>query len=156
MNSFSEKYSYSVDEKGRINFKKILKRLHGDEKENSNYHLLKQTVELYGSKRRYPFFYIFTERSWKKFYDEKVEGMDTPVRIKFLTSYCGEASMDNSERLTFPKEFLEFAGAGKDLVLQGDGEKIQVWSRKNFEEYLKGLSRLAPEADFDDMFSRRS
>ncbi len=156
MNSFSEKYGYSVDEKGRINFKKIIKRLHAEEKENANYHLLRQTVELYGSKKRYPFFYIFTERSWKKFYDEKVEGMDTPLRIKFLTNYCGEASLDNSERLSFPKEFLGFIGAEKDLILQGDGEKIQVWSKKNFEEYLKGLSKLSPSTDLDDMFSKRS
>lgn len=156
MNSFSEKYSYSVDEKGRINFKKIIKRLHEEEKNNSNYHLLKQNVELYGSKKKYPFFYIFTERSWKKFYDEKVEGLDTPVRIRFLTSYCGEASLDNSDRLSFPKEFLEFIGQGKELVLQGDGEKIQVWSKRDFDEYMKGISKLAPDAGFDDMFSKRS
>jgi DNA-binding transcriptional regulator/RsmH inhibitor MraZ len=156
MNSFSEKYGYSVDEKGRINFKKILKRLHDDEKANSNYHLLRQTVELYGTKKRYPFFYIFTEKSWKKFYDEKVEGMDTPLRIKFLTAYCGEASLDNSERLAFPKEFLEFAGADKDIVLQGDGEKIQVWSRKNFDEYIKGLSKLTSGTDLEDMFSKHN
>jgi len=156
MNSFSEKYSYSVDEKGRINFRKIIKRLHDDEKNNSNYHLLKQSVGLYGSKQKYPFFYIFTENSWKKFYDEKVENLDTPVRIKFLTSYCGEASLDNSDRLSFPKGFLDFIGSDKDLVLQGDGEKIQVWSKKNFDEYMNGLSKFAPDTGFDDMFSKRS
>lgn len=138
MSKFSGKYDYSVDVKGRINFKKILKRLGEDDRGNSNYHLLKQKLpSLSGGSENFPFFYIFTSSAWQDFYQtKKIDEMATPKRMSFLKGFCGEASLDAAERLTFPREFLEFIASGKELVLQGDGDKIQVWSKENYAAYI--------------------
>jgi len=138
MSKFSGKYDYSVDAKGRINFKKILKRLSDDDRLNSNYHLMKQKLSsITDGSKSFPFFYIFTSSAWGSFYSTKeIDKMPTPKRTAFLKGFCGEASLDSAERLTFPKIFLEFISSGKELVLQGDGDKIQVWSKKDYEEYI--------------------
>jgi DNA-binding transcriptional regulator/RsmH inhibitor MraZ len=151
MSSFSGTYSYTVDVKGRINFKKFLKRLSSDERLNSNYHLMRQSIESPDNKKKYPFFYIFTESSWQKFYDEKVEVLPTPTRLNFLSNLCGESSLDGSERLSLPKEFLEFIKAKKDLVLQGDGNRIQVWSKEEYDKYFSKIGE--PDESMLDMFS---
>ncbi|MCK4980164.1 MAG: hypothetical protein KAS62_07195 [Candidatus Delongbacteria bacterium] len=151
MSSFSGKYSYTVDDKGRINFKKFLKRLSSEERENSNYHLMRQSVESPEDKKLYPFFYIFTESTWEKFYDEKVKDLSTPKRLNLLSNLCGESSLDSSERMSFPKEFLDFIKAKKNLVLQGDGTLIQVWSKENYDKYISMVGK--PDDTMLDMFS---
>ena len=151
MSSYSGTYSYTVDDKGRINFKKFLKRLSTEERVNPNYHLMRQSIESPGDKKRYPFFYIFTETSWKKFYDEKVEIKPTPERLTILSNLCGESSLDGSERMSLPKEFLEFIKAKKNLVLQGDGDRIQVWSKENYDKYFSMIGK--PDQSMLDMFS---
>ncbi|PID26643.1 MAG: hypothetical protein CR982_09345 [Candidatus Cloacimonadota bacterium] len=132
MGLFSGSYPYTVDSKGRIKFKKFLKRMSPDGKETSNYHLLKQELKVDG--KSYRFFYLFNESNWMKFYQEKgLSKLPTIRRTKFLKEQCGEASKDSAERLTFPKQFLEFINSPKELMLQGDGEKIQVWSKSDYE-----------------------
>lgn len=151
MSSYSGTYSYTVDDKGRINFKKFLKRLSAEERVSPNYHLMRQSIESPGDKKQYPFFYIFTETSWKKFYDEKVEIKPTPERLTILSNLCGESSLDGSERMSLPKEFLEFIKAKKNLVLQGDGDRIQVWSKENYDKYFSMIGK--PDQSMLDMFS---
>ncbi|MBN2788633.1 MAG: hypothetical protein JXR69_00425 [Candidatus Delongbacteria bacterium] len=151
MSSFSGTYSYTVDDKGRINFKKFLKRLSSEERTNPNYHLMRQSIESPGDKKRYPFFYIFTESTWENFYNEKVKNMPTPKRLNLLSNLCGESSLDSSERITFPKEFLDFIKAKKALVLQGDGSLIQVWSKENYDKYISKVG--TPDESMLDMFS---
>jgi len=134
---FSGKYEYSSDEKGRINFKKFLNRLPEAERSISNYHLLKQMLpSISQSDKKYPFFYLFTEAAWNRFYDLKnIDDMPTAKRMTFLAQ-CGEASLDNSERLSIPKDFLTFISNSRDLILQGDGDKIQVWNKSDYEAYM--------------------
>ena len=152
MSSFSGTYSYTVDIKGRINFKKFLKRLSSEERLNPNYHLMRQSISPSNGKNKYSFFYIFTENSWNKFWDEKVEGkMKTDERLIFLSNLCGESSLDGSERLTLPKEFLDFIKAKKNLVLQGDGNRIQVWSKEEYDKYFSKIGK--PDESMLDMFS---
>ena len=152
MSSYSGTYNYTVDDKGRINFKKFLKRLSNEEREKTNYYLMRQSIESSKNGKRYTFFYIFTESSWKKFYEEKVDIMPTEKRMKFQENLCGESSLDSAERMTFPKVFLDFIKAEKDIVLQGDGiNRIRVWSKENYEEYFS--MDEGPDKSMLDMFT---
>jgi len=155
MGFFSGKYNYSVDEKGRINFKKFLNRLDATEKGNGVFHLLKQTVEVYGSKEIFPVFYIFTDQKWDLFYDDWEVGKSTAEASAFNTQFCDETTLDNMERISFPKDFLKYIGANKNLFLQGFGDKLQVWSLENFEKYSKMLSEQAPMKDFFDILAKK-
>lgn len=140
---FSGKYEYSSDEKGRINFKKFLNRLPETERTISNYHLLKQMLPSAGQNdRKYPFFYLFTEAAWNRFYESKeIDNMPTAKRMTFLAQ-CGEASLDSSERLSIPRDFLSFISNNRDLILQGDGDKIQVWNKADYEAYMAECTQV--------------
>ncbi len=138
MNYFSGQYDYSVDSKGRINFKKFLKRLSEADRGNPHYHLLKSRIDLGVDQKKFSFFYIFTNSSWQNYYREnKINSLPTQIRTNFMNQRCGEASLDSAERITLPSNFLNFISATKDVIIQGDGERIQVWGKDQFEEYLK-------------------
>lgn len=155
MSFFSGKYKYSVDEKNRINFKKFLNRVENDDKKSGIFHLLKQTVSVIGSDKTYPVFYIFTEKTWKEFYSALEESREPEELSAFNTQFCDEANLDNMERITFPKDFLNYIQSSKNLFLQGFGDKLQVWSLENFEEYGKKLSESAPMKDFYNILSKK-
>jgi len=149
---FSGKYEYSSDEKGRINFKKFLNRLPEMERAITNYHLLKQMLPAVSHpEKKFSFFYIFTESAWNRFYEQKnIDEMPTNKRMVFL-GQCGEASLDGSERLSIPREFLTFIGNSKDLILQGDGDKIQVWNKSDYEAYMADCNQ--PDQTIWDVFT---
>ncbi|MBN1971381.1 MAG: hypothetical protein JXR48_17940 [Candidatus Delongbacteria bacterium] len=148
MSLFSGNYPYSVDANGRINFKKFLKRMDSEGRESSNYHLLKQ--KFVKDENEFTFFYLFSEESWEKFYVEKNLGsLDVAKRTAFLKNLCGEATKDSADRVAFPKSFLEFIKADKDLILQGDGDKIQVWSKEMFDKCYGNTDNNGLEDDSD-------
>ncbi|MFO7810510.1 MAG: hypothetical protein R6V47_03965 [Candidatus Delongbacteria bacterium] len=162
MGVFSGKYKYSLDEKGRINFKKILKRFNikkdtDDENSDKNetFHLLKDYVRSLKSDNTFPVFYIFTSKTWSQFYEEAESEMDDDKLSAFTTLQCDEAALDNLYRITFPKEFLEYIKASKNLFIQGLGDKLQVWSRENFDEYSKDMSSHETANDFHGILNKR-
>ena len=137
MGFFSGKYKYKVDVKNRINFKKFIKRLSKPDTEIGIFHLLKQTVTIPGTNDSYPVFYIFSEEKWQELFTNLEETKDTDELSEIITQQCDEANLDTNDRITFPKEFLDYIHAEKDLFLQGLGDKLQVWSNENFIDYSK-------------------
>jgi MraZ protein len=49
---------------------------------------------------------------------------------------------DSAGRLNLPKGLMEYAGLGKDVVLAGDIDKIEIWDK---QEYNKLFESLTPE-----------
>lgn len=149
MSKFAGKYEYSVDNKGRLNFKKLLKRVSTEDRALGNYYLLKQQTKT--ADKKYNFFYIFTGTAWDQFYQtKKIDEMPTIKRMKFIATLSGEATLDSAERLSLPKLFLEHINADKDIILLGDGDKIQVWSKEDYDSYISTQS--APDEDLLDIF----
>ena len=152
MNLFNADYYYTIDLKNRINFKKLLKRVDEDDRMFSDYYLVKQerTSTLHKNKK-YPFFYLHTKTSWQEFYKKmQISEMPFEERMK-ISQLFGEASLDSSERLSFPKSFTEFILARKEVVLHGDGDKIQVWAKEIYDEYISETSK--PNNDTLTMFN---
>ena len=137
MGFFSGKYKYKVDGKNRINFKKFINRLSKSDTEARIFHLLKQTVTISGTTDSYPVFYIFAEEKWQELFTNLEETKDTDELSEIITQQCDEANLDTNDRITFPKDFLDYISAEKELFLQGLGDKLQVWSNENFIKYSK-------------------
>ncbi len=57
-----------------------------------------------------------------------------------------ELTLDGSDRLLLPKSLQEYAGIGKELVIAGVRDRLEIWSR---EEYQK-MCDEEPE-DFSDL-----
>ncbi len=161
MGVFSGKYKYSLDEKGRINFKKILKRILPEDHEDTKrekfnvFHLYKDYVKKPGSDEKYPVFYVFTDEEWVLFYEQLEISLSDDELSLFTTLKCDEASLDGMSRMTFPKEFLKYIKASKNLFIQGfGGNRLQVWSEEVFEIYSKEITAQTEEPDFHGILNR--
>jgi MraZ protein len=60
-----------------------------------------------------------------------------------------ELELDGTNRLLMPKRLLEYAGIGKDLILFAYSNRIEVWAKEVYENWLNAepedLSALAEE-----------
>ncbi len=152
MNLFNSDYNYTIDLKNRINFKKLLKRLSEEDRKSNDYYLVMQKrPSLVDKNKKFPFFYLHTKKSWEEFYNKmQISEMPFEERMQ-ISQLFGEASLDSSERLSFPKTFTEFISAKKEIVLHGDGDKIQVWSKETYKDYISETSK--PTSDTLIMFN---
>lgn len=64
-----------------------------------------------------------------------------PVRDteRFLFGSAYEAEFDDQGRVVIPQELRDFAGLNDEAVFLGVGNRVEVWSRSNWERYSKNL-----------------
>jgi len=66
--------------------------------------------------------------------------------------------LDSADRMLVPKPLQEYAGIKKDAVLAAQGNKLELWDKDTYYNYLKqnavNMSRLAEEVanDFGNPF----
>jgi len=65
--------------------------------------------------------------------------------------------LDSAGRMLLPKSLMEYAGLTKDLVLAAQGNKVELWDREAYQNYMKqnvgGLSLLAEEVGGGEFFN---
>lgn len=83
--------------------------------------------------------FIYPQSEWQVF-REKLN--DIPLLSKegrsfkrFFLSGVVECELDKQGRLTIPPVLREFASIDKDLVTIGVGERIEVWSKAEWDDY---------------------
>jgi MraZ protein len=65
---------------------------------------------------------------------------------------------DSADRILIPKQLQEYAGIKKDAVLSAQGNKLELWDKDTYYNYLNqkagGFSKLAEEVanDFGNPF----
>ncbi|MCW3121775.1 MAG: MraZ protein [Flavipsychrobacter sp.] len=61
--------------------------------------------------------------------------------------------VDSADRLLLPKQLLEYAGIKKDAVLSAQGNKLELWDKDTYYNYLNtragGFSKLAEDVAVD-------
>lgn len=64
-----------------------------------------------------------------------------PVRDteRFLFGSAYEAEFDDQGRVVIPQELRDFAGLTDEAVFLGVGNRVEVWSRTNWDRYSKNL-----------------
>ena len=66
--------------------------------------------------------------------------------------------VDSADRILIPKPLQEYAGIKKDAVLSAQGNKLELWDKDTYYNYLRehagGFSKLAEEVadDFGNPF----
>lgn len=67
--------------------------------------------------------------------------------------------LDSADRLLLPKQLLEYAGIRKDMIIAAQGNKVELWDKDTYYEYLRQnaakFSTLASEVakDYGNPFS---
>ena len=87
---------------------------------------------------------LYTKKEWERLSAE-VNRLNLFVRknrefIRKFNRGATELELDNTNRLLLPKPLMEYAGIGKDLVLFAYGNRIELWSEKEYDRMLKDES----------------
>jgi MraZ protein len=83
---------------------------------------------------------IYTRKEWNKIVDDlsKLNAYEKKTRefIRYFTRGASELSLDASGRVLLPKNLLEYAGIGLDVVLACQFNKIEVWAQDAYDSQM--------------------
>ncbi|MCF0145866.1 MAG: division/cell wall cluster transcriptional repressor MraZ [Eubacterium sp.] len=88
---------------------------------------------------------IYSHEAWKKF-EEKLSTLPLVNKqartfTRFFVSGATNCELDKQGRILVPATLREYAGLVKDVVLAGNLDRIEVWSKERWTEHI----------DFTDM-----
>ena len=127
---FQGEYDHSVDDKGRVIIPTKLRSSIGD--------------RFYMTKGLNNCIFIYTEAEYKNLTEmlQKQRQLDehTMVLQRFFTST--ESSVDSQGRVAIPSKLRDWAKIGDqgDVVIIGTTNRIEIWSRVNWENYNDQLT----------------
>lgn len=83
--------------------------------------------------------FVYPMNEWKAF-EEKIKALpmtDKGVRrfVRYLFSGACECEPDNQGRISIPQNLRKHAEITKEIVSIGVADKIEIWSRENWEIY---------------------
>ena len=131
MSSFKGSYSYSVDNKGRINIPAKLRKYVSPEAND--------TFVVTRGFEKCLFLYPLDE--WNTLEGSVRELSPSNSQHRFITrtllQYATETQLDGQSRIMIPKELQQFAGIEDQVLIVGVLERIEVWNPKEYEGYMK-------------------
>lgn len=97
--------------------------------------------------------YVFTMREFERMFAElqsaPLTSKDARDYIRILLSGASDDVPDKQGRITVPPELRKYADLERDLAVIGAGNRIEVWNRQAWEQYLaareEGYSQTAKE-----------
>ena len=64
-------------------------------------------------------------------------------RLIYGTAF--ETELDSANRVMLTQRFLEHAGIGREVVITGVGDCLEIWDRSAWADYDTALTQRAPE-----------
>ena len=64
---------------------------------------------------------------------------------RFLFGYSHDTELDAAHRVMIPTKHLEFAGLGKEVIVLGSGECLEVFDRPHYEAYAADQLQRIPD-----------
>ena len=130
---FMGEYNHTIDAKGRLIIPSKFRELLGEE--------FVLTKGLDGGLSIYPM------DEWNAF-EEKLRALPLTNKnartfTRFFVAGATNCELDKQGRILVPQTLREFAGLEKDVVLTGNLNRIEVWSKEKWSE----------NCDYDDMDS---
>ena len=121
---FMGEYNHTVDTKGRLIIPAKFRDQLGDE--------FIVTKGLDGC------LFVFSKNEWQIF-EQKLRTLplnqkSTRKFTRFFLSGASICELDKQGRILLPQTLREFAGLEKDVVLAGNLNRIEIWSKANWEE----------------------
>ena len=105
---------------------------------------------------------MYPMTSWEPIFENisKLNDFDPKVREfrRYFFNGATELELDTAGRLLIPPNLRDHAGIGKDIVLVGSLQKIEIWDSKKYKEFFESMtpqsfSELAKEVIPDGLQS---
>jgi MraZ protein len=134
MSSFKGSYTYSVDNKGRVNLPANLRKYVSPE--------ANETFVITRGFEKCLFVYPLDE--WNKL-EQHLRSLSSynpqdRLFMRVLLEYAKESQLDGQARITIPQQLLDYAGIKNEVRIIGVLDKIELWHPKIYEEYLSSQS----------------
>ncbi len=128
---FAGQYSHSLEVKGRLAIPKKFREKLGEK--------VVLTKGLDGC------LFLFSVEKWQRF-EKKLAGMSLTKKnsrafARFLTYSAAEIEFDKQGRVLIPEHLRRFAGMSKDVIVAGALERIEIWDKKRFDQYLARIEK---------------
>ncbi|HMD14470.1 MAG TPA: division/cell wall cluster transcriptional repressor MraZ [Bacteroidota bacterium] len=134
MSSFKGSYTYSVDDKGRINLPAKLRKYVSPEA-NETFVVTRGFEQC---------LYVYPVDEWNKLEQNlrNLSNYDAEHRrfVRTLLELASEGQLDGQSRLSIPQELREYANIREDVRIIGTLDKIELWNPKIYEEYKRSQS----------------
>jgi MraZ protein len=127
---FRGRYEHTIDSKGRISipskFREILTEKYDDRLVITNFdHCL----------------VAFPYEEWSVL-EHKVNSLslvkkEAKTFLRFFYSSAIDCMIDKQGRLLIPQTLRDYANLQKDVILVGEGKKIEIWAKERWEEVVK-------------------
>lgn len=83
--------------------------------------------------------FIYPKEEWSNIiqkYKELPNTKDTRTFMRAFLSCATETNLDKQGRVNITTPLIEWASLNKDVVIIGVNERIEIWSKENWEEYI--------------------
>ncbi len=83
---------------------------------------------------------IYPKEEWERFLEllKSIPPSQRRPLQRFFGSGSEECAIDSQGRVVIPPKIRAHAGLSKEIVVVGDTEKVEVWNRQDWEEYISG------------------
>jgi MraZ protein len=143
MANFLGEYECKIDAKGRIMLPSALKK-----------QLSSAAQEKFVMNRGFEkHLVLYPMNEWQTI-SEEVNKLNLYVKknrdfVRKFNNGATELELDNTNRLLFPKRLMEYAGIDKDVILFAYANRIEVWSKAEYDAMMnddsEGFADLAEE-----------
>ncbi len=83
--------------------------------------------------------FLYPKEQWDVIINKYKELPDTKDKRQFMRIFLSGATLceyDKQGRINIPKPLIDYAGLDKDCIIIGVDERLEIWSRKNWEEFI--------------------
>jgi transcriptional regulator MraZ len=92
--------------------------------------------------------YGYTRPDWQRLVDTRLAELDPLSReartmMRFFFSAASEAEPDRQGRVVLPPPLLQHAGLGREVVVAGVHDHVEIWDRKAWREQLEEVEGSA-------------
>jgi MraZ protein len=82
---------------------------------------------------------LYPMNEWEKQNEHILQNTNTfnPEHNKFLRGFfkgMAELTLDSSNRLLMPKRLLDEIGANREIIMAGQSDKIEIWTKEAYEK----------------------
>ena len=99
---------------------------------------------------------LYSMEGWEKFQTSLLAlpntMQDARKNIRVLVGSASSQEFDKQGRINIPKPLIEYASLEKDCIIIGSLEKLEIWSKEKWEEFIaaneENMSEIA-----DNLFS---
>lgn len=88
--------------------------------------------------------FVYPQEEWR-ILEEKLKTLPMTSKearafVRFFFSGASECELDKSGRISLPQNLREHANLEKEVVVAGVTNRIEIWSKDNWENYMSSTS----------------